>query len=347
MQDISTTQSFFALDKRDLKESIERSGHSSASIDQVLKGVYGLNPKAWEDNPQISDSLITTLKSKFDLSLPKFKTIKKSEDGTIKFLVEFSDGVFVETVALKFFKKYTLCLSTQAGCAMKCSFCFTGTQGLERNLKDHEIVAQYFAVYRYLVENELTIALPNIVFMGQGEPLHNFENLKKALHILTTIDGLKLSPKQITLSTCGYLPGIKRFKELPDVNWALSLHSTKEDLRNELIPINQKYPLKDVLAELRKIPKGKKHFVTIEYLIMKGLNDKLDDVEDLSHKLEGIPALINLIPFNEYPGAKYKRPSDTQVEWFKEELAKRKLRTFIRGTKGDDILAACGQLANT
>lgn len=293
---------------------------------------------------QLSDDAKKSIEKNFDLELPEIDSLQKSADGTIKFLLKFKDGKKVEAVALNFHKNYTLCLSSQVGCAMKCDFCLTATQGLERNLKAHEIVSQYIRVMRYLHENAISKKKPNIVFMGQGEPLHNFDNLKQALMILRDRSGLDLAGDKITISTSGYLPGIKRLGELPAVNMAFSLHSVREDVRTKLIPLNKSYPWKECLSELAKNNPSIKKVLNIEYLLLAGVNDSLEDAQLLAEELEGFDYFINLIPFNPFNGNPYRRPSDQSVDDFRKKLVFLKVRTMVRTTKGDDILAACGQL---
>ena len=186
--------------------------------------------------------------------------------------------------------------------------------------------------------------IPNIVFMGQGEPLHNFEELKKSLEILLDAEGLALGPRQITLSTAGFLPGLIRFNELPKINLALSLHSAFNETRSELIPINTQYPLENLFDVLDSIDLAKRQFITYEYLLIDGLNDQLEDADALFKLLSTRKAIINLIAFNPFPNSQYQRPSTLKVDRFKELLVERNLRVMIRTTKGDDILAACGQL---
>jgi 23S rRNA (adenine2503-C2)-methyltransferase len=283
----------------------------------------------------------------FHFDLPQIKFVQESEDKTVKFLFELSDGSTIESVLIPFHQKYSLCVSSQVGCAMKCSFCFTGTQGLKRNLKTDEIVGQFLGAWQWLEKNRSfdETWIQNIVFMGQGEPLHNFDNVKTACDIFLDKHGSSLGHQKITISTSGFIPGLKRWAdEIPGVNLALSLHSTKTEIRNELIPINRKFPLTEVIACIESIPLAKKQFITYEYLLIDKLNDSLDNAHAVGKLLQGKPAYINLIPFNPFPGSSYKRPILAKIEDFKSVLDKYKIPTLIRGTKGDDVLAACGQL---
>jgi 23S rRNA (adenine2503-C2)-methyltransferase len=229
---------------------------------------------------------------------------------------------------------------------MNCTFCFTGEQGLKRNLTTSEIVGQFLQVWRWLISNRAgEERILNIVFMGQGEPLHNFDAVKKACEIFLSQYGTSIGKQKITISTAGYIPGLKRWsEEMPGVNLALSLHSPLTEKRNQLIPINKKYPLDDLFFYIEQIPLNKKQFITYEYILIKDFNDSTDDANKLGTMLAGKSAYINLIPFNPYPGSRYQRPELDTIENFKAVLDTFKIPTLIRGVKGDDVLAACGQL---
>jgi 23S rRNA (adenine2503-C2)-methyltransferase len=278
--------------------------------------------------------------------LPEIDTNQESDDRTVKFLFKLHDGRKIETVLIPSNKKYGICLSSQVGCAMKCSFCHTGLQGLERHLATHEIVGQLLAAQKWLTANRPNDdRISTMVFMGQGEPLHNFDSVRKAIEIFITQHGLCYAADKITVSTAGFLPGLERWKdEMPGVNIALSLHSTDTAKRNELIPINAKYPIEKVLEAIGQIPKKKKSFVIYEYLLAKGFNDSEEDARGLGEKLQGQRAFVNIIPFNPFPGAKYERPSREEVDAFKAHLDVYEVPSLVRFTKGHDILAACGQL---
>jgi 23S rRNA (adenine2503-C2)-methyltransferase len=287
-------------------------------------------------------------KESFSYLMPKIKTQQTAIDGTTKFLMEMSDAKTVETVLIPFYKKFTVCLSSQVGCAMGCSFCYTAKQGLARHLSAAEITGQYLRAWQWVKENRPDKAVkPNIVFMGQGEPLHNFDALKLAIQNLLHVSGLDLSRRQITVSTSGYMPGIKRFHELGQVNFALSLHSPFNDERSELIPLNKAYPIEEIFLEIKNIIRAKKQFINLEYLVIDEFNNTERHADALAKLIGDLPVIINLIPFNPFPGSKWKRPTDAQVETFKQHLVKYKFPVMVRITKGDDILAACGQLNST
>jgi 23S rRNA (adenine2503-C2)-methyltransferase len=342
-------QSFYDLNYSDLEKVVNKN-NLNPSVSAILFNWHYKKKENTQCIDNISKSALDFLDSNFDFSLPEIDTVYESnKDRTVKFLFKFNDNHKVETVLIPFNNKYSICLSSQVGCAMNCSFCFTGEQGLKRNLATAEIVGQFIQAWRWLAINRPgEERILNIVFMGQGEPLHNFDAVKKACEIFLCQRGTSIGVQKITISTAGYIPGLKRWsQEIPGVNLALSLHSPFEEKRNELIPINRKYPLDEVLSYIDEIPLQKKQFITYEYILIKDFNDSAEDAEKLGTLLAGKSAYINLIPFNPYPGSNYKSPIFDKVEQFKEVLDTFKIPTLIRGAKGDDVLAACGQLNST
>jgi 23S rRNA (adenine2503-C2)-methyltransferase len=339
------TGSFYQYTYLEMRELLESRGLSVSVANKLFNWHY----KKRQYTPclqDISSEALAFIATELAFDLPVIETIQESDDRTVKFLFSFPDGKKVETVLIPSFQRYKICLSSQVGCAMKCTFCHTGLQGFERHLGPHEIVGQYLAAQRWLSENrKADDRIGTIVFMGQGEPLHNFDSVKKACEIFLSQHGLSLAADKITISTAGHLPGLQRWKnEMPDVNLALSLHSTNDEKRNELIPINAKWPLKDVLQSIDDIPRSPKRFVMYEYLVAGGFNDSETDARDLGKTLQGKKAFVNLIPFNPFPGAKYKRPSEEEVHRFKSVLDEYGVSSLVRFTRGQDILAACGQL---
>ncbi len=337
--------SFYDLNYSDLETLVNQNNlnHSAASA------LFNWHYKKKENTPcvdKLSKAAMAFFNDHFDFSLPEIDTVHESSDRTVKFLFKLKDHHKVETVLIPFHNKYSICLSSQVGCAMNCSFCFTGKQGFTRNLTTSEIVGQFIQAWRWLAANRPgEERILNIVFMGQGEPLHNFDAVKKACEIFLSKHGTSVGIQKITISTAGYIPGLERWsEEIPGVNLALSLHSPFEEKRNELIPINKKYPLDQVLATIDKIPLNKKQFVTYEYILIKDFNDTAEDAEKLGALLVGKSAYINLIPFNAFPGSHYKSPALDKIEKFKGVLDTFKIPTLIRIVKGDDVLAACGQL---
>lgn len=282
----------------------------------------------------------------FDLTLPRIHTVKESHDKTVKFLFELDDSKRVETVLIPFQNKYSVCVSSQVGCAVNCSFCFTGTQGFKRNLRTEEIVGQLLGVKEWLSANRPgDDMISNVVYMGQGEPLHNFEAVRDSAKIFISQNGLSLAPRKITISTSGHAPGLRRWKqEMPNVNIALSLHSPFPEKRSELIPLNRRFPLEEILPLVDAIPHGKNRFVTYEYVMIQDFNDTDEAAHATGALLKGKKAYMNLIPFNAFPGSKYRKSSKDRISKFKVILDSYEIPTLIRTTKGDDVLAACGQL---
>lgn len=272
------------------------------------------------------------------------RTVQEAADGTVKFLLGLADGRAVETVLVPFNHQDCVCVSTQVGCAMGCRFCHTGLQGLTRHLSAEEIVQEYVAVWDWLKAHRPTRPRPKVVYMGQGEPMHNFEEVKRSIEILTDQRGIALGIRSITVSTAGHLPGIERFNELGGVNFALSLHSPFNHERSQLIPINERWPLERIFPAIDQIALRRRQYINCEYLVVKDLNHSAGHADALKELLGRRPAIVNLIPFNPYPGAPWERPTMDAVEAFKAEIVKRELRVFIRTTKGDEIMAACGQL---
>ncbi|AMK78434.1 MULTISPECIES: 23S rRNA (adenine(2503)-C(2))-methyltransferase RlmN [Methylomonas] len=339
-------QSFYDLNYSDL-EAIINQNNLNRSAAAVLFNWHYKKKETGQCYDNIAKSSLAFIENNFDFSLPEIDLVHEStKDRTVKFLFKLKDQHKVETVLIPFNNKYSICLSSQVGCAMNCSFCFTGEQGFKRNLTTSEIVGQFLQAWRWLASNRPgEERILNIVFMGQGEPLHNFDAVKKACEIFLSQHGTSVGVQKITISTAGYIPGLKRWsQEIPGVNLALSLHSPFAEKRNELIPINKKYPLDEVLAYIDKIPLNKKQFVTYEYILIKDFNDTADDAKKLGALLEGKEAYINLIPFNSFPGSRYESPDLDKIEKFKEVLDTFKITTLIRIAKGDDVLAACGQL---
>ena len=270
-----------------------------------------------------------------------------SKDGTEKFLFGLEDGESIESVLIPDEDRHTLCISSQVGCAMSCGFCLTAGIGFKRNLKAHEIVDQIIAVIRVKSEElkvkSSTNPVTNIVFMGMGEPLLNLDEVVEALHLITGFMGF--SKRRITLSTCGIAPKIiELYRRAPHVNLAVSLNAATDEVRNRLMSINKEYPIRVLLDACRKIPLSPRDRITFEYVMIDGMNDSLSDAKRLVTLLRGISSKVNLIPFNPFAGSRFKRPSDERVLAFQEILVGGKIYTFIRKSKGQDILAACGQL---
>lgn len=338
-------KSLYSFSLKELESYLLENGFSKYNADQIFHWIYKrflFDPSHWSN---ISKKLKEHLAENLSLVVPKIIWDAKSFDGTRKFLIQFEDKNSVETVLIPAKERLTLCISSQVGCAIGCTFCHTGTMGLKRNLKTEEITGQFLAVSRFMLDNDSEFKnISNIVYMGQGEPLHNFTNVKKSAYLFMEPRALALGQRKITLSTSGLVPQIEKFEEFPPVNVAISLHAAHDDIRNELMPINQIYDLKRLLKAIKSIPLKAHRFITYEYILIDGLNDRKEDIEGLVRLLEKKESKINIIPFNEYPQSQFKRPSDEKINWFKNQLLKRGLVTTVRATKGPDILAACGQL---
>jgi 23S rRNA (adenine2503-C2)-methyltransferase len=300
----------------------------------------------WIYQKQISDfSLMTNLSKEFREQIASRAVIgelhpeevETGADGTRKYLFRLADGTCVESVLIPEEDRNTLCISSQVGCAMACRFCLTGTFSLTRNLTAAEIVNQVCAVKR---EKEIR----NIVFMGMGEPLHNLDNVIRAITILGAADGLQLSNRRVTVSTSGLIPELERLAETVIVNLAISLNATTNEQRDLLMPINRTYPIERLLEACRRLPLPGRRKITFEYVLIKGINDSLDDARRLVRLLSGIPTKINLISFNEHEGCEFQAPGQESIDRFHSYLLSKHFTVITRSSRGSDISAACGQL---
>ncbi|HUR70670.1 MAG TPA: 23S rRNA (adenine(2503)-C(2))-methyltransferase RlmN [Candidatus Limnocylindrales bacterium] len=265
-----------------------------------------------------------------------------SRDGTVKFLFGLADGKSIESVVIPERQRLTICISTQVGCAYGCAFCATGLLGFKRNLTCGEIVEQILEANRALVEDR---RITNVVLMGMGEPLANYEQTRRALEIM--IDpawGLAISPRKITLSSVGLVPQIQKLMEETNITLAISLHAATEELRGRLMPVNRKYSLEELIDCCRNLPLPRRKRITFEYVLLSGVNDSLADAKALCQVLRGVPSKVNVIPFNPHPGSEFQRPSDDAVQRFQQVLFDHKIQVNVRRPRGDDIAAACGQL---
>lgn len=337
--------SLYSLTLNDLRDYLVSKGHAKFAADQIYQWIYKnhvTDPNLWTNvAKKIKEDLLLNMSTE----VPQIVWNGLSKDGTRKFLVKMIDGQTVECVAIPAKDRLTLCISSQVGCAIGCTFCHTGTMGLKRHLSPGEIVGQFLAVTLWLKQNVgETERLSNIVYMGQGEPLHNFDNVKKATIIFMEDKGFGLGQRKITLSTSGLAPQIEKLWDFPPINVAISLHAAHNNIRSELMPINKAHDLERLFKAIRSVPLKAYRRITYEYLLIDGLNDRPEDIEALSELLDKDKSKVNLIPFNEYPDSKFKRPTNAKVIWFQEELLKRGYVCTTRTTKGQDILAACGQL---
>jgi 23S rRNA (adenine2503-C2)-methyltransferase len=326
----------------EIEEALVDRGRPKFHARQIFQWVHRRGIVDFGLMSDLSRELRTRLAREFTITTPDLVGKERSTDGTAKFLLKLSDGKLIESVYIPDTPAHTFCLSTQVGCAMRCAFCLTGRMGIDRNLTAGEIVGQARVLARELGLLETRF---NIVLMGMGEPLHNYDETMKALRILADEHGLAVSPRRITLSTVGVLPALERLATEPLMpNLAISLHSTTEEQRDLLVPINRKYGIEELLAACRRFPLKRRERITFEYVMLKGVNDSPEDARRLVRLLSGIRAKVNLLPLNEAAGIPFERPSDETVNRFAKVLAERGVTVSVRKSRGRDIRAACGQL---
>jgi 23S rRNA (adenine2503-C2)-methyltransferase len=309
---------------------------------QIMKWLYGQGVHSFDAMTTLAHEFRARMEEMFIISEPALDLIRTSADGTKKVLFRLTDGLAIESVLIPGRNHWTACISTQAGCAMGCRFCLTGQQGLKRNLLPSEIVGQMTMLRRHTPEGP---EIKNIVLMGMGEPLANYDNSVRAIRILTSDYGLGFSNRKITVSTCGLAPMIVQLGMDICVNLAISLNAPDDRKRGELMPVNRKYPLADLLRACRDYPMPGRRMLTFEYILMAGVNDSPEDAEKLAHLLKGIRCKLNLIAFNEFPGSPFKTPSPEAVSAFQQILLDHHYTAILRASHGRDILAACGQLS--
>lgn len=335
-------KNIFSLTLQELEESLSKFPKFRAK--QIYNWLYTKYEDNFDNMLNLPKELREYLKENFTTKLVDMVKFEESKDGSVKYLFRTKDNYTYESVFLKMKEdKYTLCLSSQIGCKVGCSFCLTAKGGFIRNLDSGEMVYQVFFIKK--IQNIPSNKAVNIVYMGMGEPLDNLENTKKCIEILKDNNGLDISVRRQTISTSGLAPKIKKLGELNlGVQLAISLHAVDDELRTELMPINKAYNIESIINEIANFPIDNRKRVMFEYLMIDGLNDGLDSAKKLVALLNKIKAKVNLIYFNPHEGSKYKRPSKEKVESFREYLLKKGLLCTIRESKGLDISAACGQL---
>lgn len=311
---------------------------------QILQWVYEKGVMDISSMTNISKKDQEALNEKIDFSLPKITTEQKASDGVVKWLFKLQDGNEVETVFIPEGKRGTLCVSSQVGCTLNCRFCHTGTQGLSRNLLASEIVAQVYLAKTQLDDwhQDERRKISNIVFMGMGEPLFNYPNVKQAIQNL--MDGFGYGSRKITLSTSGMVENIINVGEDLGVNLAISLHAPDNETRTRIMPINKKWPIEELMAAIRAFKLKEHRRVTWEYVMLDGVNDSPKHAKELIKLIQGIPSLVNIIPFNEWPGSPFKCSPQENIDKFAEVVKKSGVSVTVRQARGEDILAACGQL---
>jgi 23S rRNA (adenine2503-C2)-methyltransferase len=330
------------LDREELERALADLGVPRFHGSQIYRWIHHrgvTDPAAMSD---LSVELRKHLAASVEISTPMLETKQTSTDGTTKFLFRLADGLHIESVYIPDTPAETFCVSTQVGCAMACAFCLTGKMGLTRQLTAGEIAGQVRVLAR---ETGLSGTPFNIVLMGMGEPLHNYDAVMKALRMLADERGLAVAPRRVTLSTVGLIPALKRLATEPLMpNLAISLHATTEAQRDDLVPINQKHRLVELLEVCRTFPVKRRGRITFEYVLLNGVNDTPDDARRLVKLMHGIKAKVNLLPFNEAAGLPFTRPAEDRVNAFAQILADRGVTVSVRKSRGRDIRAACGQL---
>ena len=333
------------LTRQDLVGHLAGLGKERYRADQIIRWLYRQRVTEIDRMSNLSRSCREHLKSFADVGRIECLREQVAQDGTRKYLFQLNDGHTIETVLIGEKSRLTLCLSTQVGCRMGCSFCLTGHSGFERQLSAAEIVDQVIQVVEIIdAGSPARGAITNIVLMGMGEPLDNLEEVIKALEIMKYDDGLQFSSRRITISTCGLVPQIIELGQRLEVSLAISLNAADDALRSQLMPINRRYNLAALLAACRSYPHTNQRRITFEYILFAGLNDSLDDARRLVELIGSLPAKVNLIPFNEHPELAFKKPEQKQIDNFMEYLQSHRLTVMTRRSKGSDISAACGQL---
>ena len=354
-----------------LEQFLQGQGKERFRALQVFKWIYQQDAHGFEEMTNISKALRQELAETAFISNLEPEAVEEGSDGTRKYLFTLGDGHAVESVLIPIEGRNTLCISSQVGCAMACEFCLTGTFKLTRNLSTAEIVNQIMAVKRDLVRNppassseggsglvnnddsddndeegqSSPAAIRNIVLMGMGEPLHNLDNVIPAIQIMIDGNGLQLSNRRVTVSTCGLVPEMERLgREIPNVNLAVSLNATTDELRSRIMPVNRSYPLKELMKACREFPLPGRRKVTFEYVMLGGVNDTLEDAKRMLKLISDIPNKVNLIPFNEHEGCDFKAPTRAAIDAFHKYLIDRHVTVITRDSRGGDISAACGQL---
>jgi 23S rRNA (adenine2503-C2)-methyltransferase len=342
MTDTVQRRDISSLERHELEELLADGGVKPFHARQLYRWVFKRGVTNFEEMTDLSKPLRAQLAAGFVVSSPRIVSRERSSDGTEKLLLELHDRKRIESVFIPDTPNQTFCISTQVGCAMHCAFCLTGRMGFVRNLSAGEIVGQVRVLAREL---GFLATRFNIVLMGMGEPLHNYDETMKALRMLGDADGLDISPRRVTLSTVGLVPALDRLASEPYMpNLAISLHATTETQRDILVPLNRKHSITDVIDACRRFPIKRRARITFEYVMLAGVNDTPDDARRLVRILSGLRAKVNLIPLNEAAGIPFQRPADDRVDAFAAILADHRLTVSVRKSRGRDIRAACGQL---
>jgi 23S rRNA (adenine2503-C2)-methyltransferase len=342
----ASIENLMGHDRQALEQYFISIGEKPFRAAQVLKWVHQQGVYNFSDMTNLSKSLRTNLAGKVSFRTPEIIKDQVSEDGTRKWLLRLQDGNSIETVFIPESGRGTLCISSQVGCTLNCSFCATARQGFNRNLTSAEIIGQLRLANQLLVNEDSQRPVTNVVMMGMGEPLLNYDNVVQAMQLMQEDFAYGLSKRRITLSTSGLLPEMSRLSRDCAVSLAVSLHAPDDELRNELVPINRKYPIKELMQACREYTKGLPHQkITFEYVMLAGVNDTDAHARKLAKIVANVPCKINLIPFNPFTDSGYRSSSMSRINRFRDILMQKGIITVTRKTRGDEIDAACGQLA--
>ena len=348
MNQTADKTNLLGLSREKMTVFFEEIGEKRFRMEQLMKWIHQKGVGNFDEMTNLSKALREKLKVTTEIRGPEVVSENISEDGTRKWVIRVDGGSCVETVFIPDGKRGTLCVSSQVGCALDCSFCSTGKQGFNRNLSAEEIVGQIWNAIASFEDLDRVKDRPvtNVVFMGMGEPLLNFDNVMDAIDIMMDDFAYSISKKRLTISTAGVVPAIEKMCGITDASIAISLHAPNDELRDQLVPVNKKYPIKVLLDTVKKYLNqlSDKRKATIEYTLMAGVNDRKIHATQLIELLKDLPCKINLIPFNPFPGSGYKKPSSMEVRYFQDQLIAAGYITTVRTTRGDDIDAACGQL---
>ena len=350
---VAQAVNLLGLDRAGLEEFFASIDEKKFRATQVMKWIHQMGVTDFQEMNNLSKDLRTRLSETACVQNLEVAQDMLSKDGTRKWLLKLPDGNHIEAVFIPEDERGTLCVSSQVGCALDCSFCSTGRQGFNRNLTTAEIISQVWLAAQLLDDERIDNEKPsgrkitNVVMMGMGEPLLNFDNVVRAVRIMMDDFSYGLSKRRVTVSTAGVIPAMDRLGDTLDMRLAVSLHATNDELRNELVPVNKKYPLKELIAACHRFieKQNARSRITFEYVMLDGINDKPEHARELIKLLKDIPTLMNLIPFNPFEDSGYRTSSRNAVMRFSEILHKAGMTTVIRKTRGDDIDAACGQLA--
>ena len=337
-------QNLMNFDRATMASWFEARGEKPFRAQQLLKWIHQQGVVDFDAMTNLSKGLREELKAVAEIRGLTVVFDQNSADGSRKWLFELDDGNRIESVYIPEAERATLCISSQVGCALNCGFCSTARQGFNRNLSTAEIVGQLWTVNRLLGDDD-SRPVSNVVFMGMGEPLLNFDNVVRAAHLMQDDFAYALSKRRVTLSTAGVVPGLQQLAEVTDISLALSLHAADDELRSKLVPLNRKYAIDEVLQACKNYVGEGRRRLTVEYVMLDGVNDSDQQARALARLLQHVPSKLNLIPFNPFPNTLYRRSSPERIERFRDILHRSGIVTITRKTRGDDIDAACGQLA--